>query len=107
MSQLFRTTDVVGRYAGDEFLAILPSTPPSGVKILADRLLGTLGTYEMMVRGQSIKASVSIGFHTFTGEEGVGSATLIDRADKAMYQAKANGRGCIYGFEDIPAPALA
>lgn len=98
LSGLFRTTDVLGRYAGDEFLAVLPSTPTEGVQILADRILSTLKDYEMMVRGRAVKASVSIGFETFTGEEGVGAATLIDRADQAMYTAKAKGRGCVHPF---------
>ena len=100
LSELFRTTDVLGRYAGDEFLAVLPSTPPSGVLILAERILSTLRDYEMMARGRGIRASVSIGFDTYHGEEGVGPATLIDRADKAMYSAKANGRGRVHAFSD-------
>jgi diguanylate cyclase (GGDEF)-like protein len=103
LAQLFRTTDVLGRYAGDEFLAILPSTPTSGVQILAERILASLRDYEMMVRGQSVRASVSIGFETFTGEDGVGAATIIDRADKAMYQAKNQGRGRVHGFSEASA----
>jgi diguanylate cyclase (GGDEF)-like protein len=102
LCELFRTTDVLGRYAGDEFLAVLPNTPPSGVMILAERILDALKDYEMMVRGQSVRASVSIGFNTFQGEEGVGAATLIDRADKAMYSAKADGRGRVHAFAGTP-----
>jgi len=98
LAQLFRTTDVLGRYAGDEFLAILPSTPSSGVQILAERILSTLRNYEMMVRGRGVQTSVSIGFETYLGEEGVGAATLIDRADKAMYSAKAGGRGRVHAY---------
>jgi diguanylate cyclase (GGDEF)-like protein len=98
LSQLFRTTDVLGRYAGDEFVAVLPSTPTSGVEILAERVVAALRDFEFMVRGQSVRASVSIGYHTFTGEDGVGAATLIDRADKAMYTAKSNGRGRVQAF---------
>jgi diguanylate cyclase (GGDEF)-like protein len=100
LSELFRTTDVLGRYAGDEFLAVLPSTPPSGVMILSERIINALKDYEMMVRGQGVRASVSIGFDTFHGEEGVGAATLIDRADQAMYSAKADGRGRVHAFSD-------
>jgi len=101
LSSLFRTTDVVGRYAGDEFLAVLPSTHPEGALILAERILQALKGYEMMVRGRSVKVSVSIGLDTYEGEEGVGSATLIDRADKAMYEAKAGGRSRVHAFKAV------
>jgi PleD family two-component response regulator len=60
--------------------------------------VAALRDFEFMVRGQSVRASVSIGYHTFTGEDGVGAATLIDRADKAMYTAKSNGRGRVQAF---------
>jgi two-component system, cell cycle response regulator len=108
LGSLFRTTDVVGRYAGDEFLAILPNTPRAGAHVLADRLLHALRDYEMMVRGRTLKVSVSIGLDCYEGEDGVGSATLIDRADKAMYDAKSAGRSrvCAYKNEQ-PVPALA
>jgi PleD family two-component response regulator len=68
------------------------------VQILAERILASLRDYEMMVRGQGVHASVSIGFETYLGEEGVGAATLIDRADKAMYSAKAGGRGRVHAY---------
>lgn len=99
LSGMFRTTDVVGRYAGDEFLAILPSTHTEGASILADRIHHVLGRYEIMCRGKSLTVSVSIGLATLNGEEGVGSASLVDRADQAMYEAKSAGRNCvrIYG----------
>jgi diguanylate cyclase (GGDEF)-like protein len=95
LSGLFRTTDVVGRYAGDEFLAILPSTPTTGAAILAERVQNVIGRYEVMCRGKTLTISVSIGLSTYEGEEGVGTSTLIDRADQAMYQAKSSGRNCV------------
>ncbi len=108
LGSLFRTTDVVGRYAGDEFLAVLPNTPRVGAHVLADRLLHALRDYEMMVRGRSVKVSVSIGLDCYEGEEGVGSATLIDRADKAMYEAKSEGRSRVCSYKSEQAvPVLA
>ena len=109
LASMFRTTDVVGRIAGDEFLAVLPNTPRAGAHVLADRLLKALKDYEMMVRGQTVRVSVSIGLDSFEGEDGVGSATLIDRADKAMYQAKSTGRGriCAFRAEEPPVAVLA
>ena len=101
LQSLFRTTDLVARYAGDEFVAILPATAKEGAMILARRIQEVLGHYQVMVRGRDIQVSVSIGVDTYENAEGVGSATLIDHADKAMYEAKAQGRNCVRSYEEI------
>jgi diguanylate cyclase (GGDEF)-like protein len=98
---LFRTTDLVARYAGDEFIAILPATPQDGAMILAKRIQQVLSKYEIMVRGRSLQVSVSIGVDTYESAEGVGGMTLIDHADKAMYEAKSQGRNCVKSYQEI------
>jgi diguanylate cyclase (GGDEF)-like protein len=101
MLSLFRTTDLVARYAGDEFVAILPATPIEGAMILANRIQQVLSKYEVMVRGRSLQVSVSIGVDTYQSAEGVGSMTLIDHADKAMYEAKSQGRNQVKSYQEI------
>lgn len=105
-STLFRTTDLVARYAGDEFIAILPTTPHEGAMILARRIQEQLGNYQIMVRGKTLQASVSVGVDTYEGMEGVGSVGFIDRADKAMYEAKIQGRNCVKSYSDIAKAAV-
>ncbi len=106
LSGLFRTTDVISRYAGDEFLAVLPSTHAEGASILAQRIRNVLDKYVIMCRGRSLTITVSIGLATYDGEEGVGSSTLLDRADQAMYEAKAAGRNCMKVFQAPEAAAI-
>ncbi len=101
LGSLFRTTDLVARYAGDEFVAILPATMGEGAMILAKRIQESLGVYQIMVRGRTLQVSVSIGVDTYHSNEGIGGVTLIDRADKAMYEAKAHGRNCVKSYEEI------
>jgi len=101
LSSLFRTTDLVARYAGDEFVAILPATAGEGAMILAKRIQEALGNYQIMVRGRTLQVSVSIGVDTYESSEGIGGVTLIDRADKAMYEAKAHGRNCVRSYQEV------
>jgi diguanylate cyclase (GGDEF)-like protein len=101
LSGMFRTTDLVARYAGDEFVAILPATLQEGAMILAHRIQETLGDYQIMVRGTTLQVSVSIGVDTYEGNEGIGGITFIDRADKAMYEAKAHGRNCVRNYQEV------
>jgi diguanylate cyclase (GGDEF)-like protein len=100
-ASLFRTTDLAARYAGDEFVAILPSTDQEGSSILAQRILDVLGDHQVVIRGATLQISVSIGVATYQDLEGIGSSGLIARADKAMYEAKTQGRNCVRRFEDI------
>ena len=100
-SSLFRTTDLPARFAGDEFVAILPATNQEGSTILAKRVLEALGQHQVIIRGNVLKISVSIGVATCENLEGIGSRGLITRADKAMYKAKTQGRNCVKRFEDI------
>ncbi len=102
LQSLFRTTDLVARYAGDEFVAVLPGTNSEGAMILARRLQESLGSYQIMARGRTLQVSVSIGVDTYDGTDGIGGVTFIDRADKAMYEAKANGRNCVKSFQELP-----
>ena len=101
LQSLFRTTDLVARYAGDEFVAVLPATGTEGAMVLAHRLQENLGNYQIMVRGRTLQVSVSIGVDTYEGMEGIGGITFIDRADKAMYEAKAQGRNCVKSFQEV------
>jgi diguanylate cyclase (GGDEF)-like protein len=90
--QVLRRSDVRCRYGGDEFMVILPETPAAGAARVAEWIRGEIEQLEIAdVPG--IALSVSIGAATATPEEAVDD--LLERADRALYAAKAAGRNCV------------
>ena len=88
-----RHPDVVGRYGGEEFLILLPSSDANAAAEQAMRLCKQMR--EMIVPihhgEQTINITISIGVAQF--ENGVDTwEILLNRADNAMYEAKSNGR---------------
>ncbi|RXJ54447.1 GGDEF domain-containing protein [Candidatus Marinarcus aquaticus] len=82
-----RSTDYVGRYGGEEFMIICPETKKEDAMILAEKLRKTIEEYPFKV----IKnVTVSIGVSEYIAEFSVNE--VIERADKALYKAKAQGR---------------
>ncbi|CAN5164669.1 hypothetical protein BH11PSE9_BH11PSE9_15600 [soil metagenome] len=91
MSATFRAIDVVARLGGEEFVVLLPGTSVEGAEAVAQRLCESLAAHAVEVGGVPIHCTVSAGVATM--EEGVADVDeLIQRADAAMYAAKANGR---------------
>ena len=93
LRQLLRRSDVRCRYGGDEFLIVLPETGVSGAARVADWLRGELAQIEVTVGSVKLNPSVSIG--VATSQPGDIVDALIERADRAMYAAKASGRNCV------------
>jgi diguanylate cyclase (GGDEF)-like protein len=88
---LSRKGDLVARWGGEEFVVCLHATHPEGARIAAERIRG--GIESMAVtdqEGRGIPVTASLGVVSLTKRDSVHA--LIDRADRAMYQAKAAGR---------------
>lgn len=82
-----RNTDVVGRWGGEEFLALCPETTLKDGLVLAERIC-TMVRADVYASGRP--QSVSAGVAEFSAGETVDS--LLQRADRALYEAKHAGR---------------
>jgi diguanylate cyclase (GGDEF)-like protein len=91
LTRVLRSTDVRCRYGGDEFLVILPDTPLIGAQQVAESVRREMATLAMVLDGKTIPVTVSVGIATAAPADLV-FATLIQRADDALYQAKRAGR---------------
>jgi two-component system cell cycle response regulator len=86
-----RTMDLPCRYGGDEFVVVMPATHLSDAAAVAERIRCAVSASPVMVEGQDIRVSVSVGVSTNEGEEDR-PESLLRRADEALYEAKVSGR---------------
>lgn len=86
-----RTEDLVGRLGGEEFIAVMPNTDGPSALAAAERVRSAFGQSPMAIAGASMPVTVSVGVALLQAEDRQFS-TLLRRADRAMYAAKAAGR---------------
>jgi diguanylate cyclase len=97
-----RENDLPARYGGEELIAILPGADLAVCKAAAERIRGALADCKITRRstGESLPGiTVSIGVGQFQGGESM--EDLIDRCDRALYQAKKRGRNCVVTEREI------
>jgi diguanylate cyclase (GGDEF)-like protein len=94
-----RTTDIAGRYGGEEFGVILPDTNADSAHVFCERLRKQIETMEVVHDDQTIKFTVSLGI-----SEANPSATdhkeWLEQSDQALYACKENGRNQTRIFEE-------
>jgi diguanylate cyclase (GGDEF)-like protein len=92
MRSALRTTDVLGRFGGDEFIVVLPSTGSKDAIVAAERLRKSVATHEYRnTWGEPIPVTVSVGVATFP-ENATNADDLFRMADRSLYAAKQAGR---------------
>ncbi len=92
-----RSTDVVARYGGDEFICLLPETGSVAAALVAERIRQRVAKHPMQIGEAVVSTSVSIGIATYP-EHGTVFETLTKNADRALYQSKAQGRDRVVVF---------
>lgn len=87
---MIRGNDVLCRWGGEEFLLILPETPDEAARTLSERLRKKILSHDFVVGNKVHNVTASFGVAAWDYEMDID--TLIQAADKRMYQAKAGGR---------------
>lgn len=85
-----RRSDVLGRYGGEEFMITLPGSSKDSAVMIAERIRESMGKQVFEFEDQEIFVTVSIGVATIGEDDTL--TELIERADKALYDAKSSGR---------------
>ena len=88
-----RAYDVPGRYGGEEFCLLLPSTPVDKTLAVAERLRARIEDNQLVLPEGRVRVTASIGVAgTDAGNPHANAADLITLADRALYRAKGGGR---------------
>jgi diguanylate cyclase (GGDEF)-like protein len=92
LSETLRSTDFTARYGGEEFVVILPQTAEEQARVLAERLRGAIAEARFVHEGEAFSITVSIGVSAMQPGALTRRKDLLEKADKALYQAKHLGR---------------
>jgi len=97
ISESFRKTDMIYRYGGEEIAVILTETPIDGAIIPLERLRERVAKHDFIYNGEKTNLTISIGVSCNLEEMNV-QGELVEYADKALYNAKQNGRNRLVAF---------
>lgn len=100
LAALARETDLVGRYGGEEFAVLLPSTEDPGAAALAERMRAGIAALEIRWEKQAVPVRVSVG-RAYLRTTDQSPDPLLSRADQALYAAKERGRNRVVSFDEI------
>lgn len=96
MERMFRVADVLYRFGGEEFLVILSDVDVTKARAALDRFRESIAVHHFP---QVNRVTVSIGFVMVNNRDF--PSDLIEKADKALYYSKENGRNQVHGFDDL------
>lgn len=97
-----RPADLLARYGGEEFAVILPNTKESGAIKVAENIRDRVNRLHLSHAGSQVSpwVTLSLGIATTIPTPDESPAELISKADRALYQAKQNGRDRASVFSD-------
>jgi diguanylate cyclase (GGDEF)-like protein len=98
-----RTSDVIAKYGGDEFVIILPQTDREGARTLAERIRAAVEVHEFPGEEEGMRITSSMGIAQFP-EDGELTRDLLESADNALYDAKRSGRNRVAALASGASP---
>lgn len=92
LRQRLRQSDILGRYGGEEFVAVLPDCDLESARLLLDDIRQRFSSLHYSNDGQSFSCTISIGLACSAQYPDSNGAELLVTADEALYRAKRGGR---------------
>jgi|GEM_PF-1857166 len=92
LKEISRDYDTPARYGGEEFLCLLPDTTLTDALAIAQRIRQTIQEIVVPFEGKELRCTMSLGVASMIPGGNNSTDTIIANADRALYQAKENGR---------------
>jgi len=92
LDSTLRDMDLLTRYGGEEFVAVLPGTDLHHARLAAERVRSAIEQSHVNFGGQELRITISVGVTEASPHDTPDS--FLGRADKALYEAKNSGRNC-------------
>ena len=101
IGQKIRAIDVPARVGGDEFVVICPETPKMSARLVAERIRQGIEELNSQPNGPPQEITVSLGVASFP-IDGDTPERVLDRADRALFEAKARGKNRVCCWGEFP-----
>ena len=95
LTGLSRRSDVVCRWGGEEFVALLPNTETQTAKSVAEKIRGAVERLRVETDSGTVRFTLSIGVSGIDIDKEKSVEPALKRADEALYEAKESGRNCV------------
>lgn len=92
LKHVFRETDVVCRIGGDEFAVIMHEVSEGEAATKVSQVEKEISRLQVMAHGKNVAVSASLGVQSYNGDTALDIETLVENADRAMYERKMAGK---------------
>jgi diguanylate cyclase (GGDEF)-like protein len=106
LEETAREIDRVGRYGGEEFIAILPNSDEDAATQFAERVRHAVEAHVFRDEDTEVRMTMSCGLAAFPDEAVDEPEELLKRADEALYAAKEGGRNRVVAASQLAEPAV-
>lgn len=103
IKQCIKGRDVLVRYGGEEFVVLLPDTALRGAVHLAESIRNVVGSQRVPGENGVSLDPVTLTLGVTQARKGDSEDSVVDRADKALYLGKTQGRNCVRSEDDLGA----
>jgi len=93
IDKVIRKSDMLFRFGGEEFVVLLSNTERDGALLLAERIRREVEKTTVRTTHRHVPITISLGVATLANDDS--AQMLFEKADRALYQAKASGRNCV------------